>query len=44
MNIKLSEILNLLEPLAIKGNVSGIVFKDFTDDSREVSLGSIFLQ
>lgn len=42
MNIKLSEILNLLEPLAIKGNVSGIVFKDFTDDSREVSLGSIF--
>lgn len=42
MNVKLSEILDLLEPLAIKGNIGGIVIKDFTDNSREVPLGSLF--
>ncbi|GAB4434321.1 MAG: UDP-N-acetylmuramoyl-L-alanyl-D-glutamate--2,6-diaminopimelate ligase [bacterium] len=42
MKIKLSEILDLLEPLAIKGNIGGIVIEDFTDNSREVPLGSLF--
>ena len=42
MKIKLSELLTMLEPIAIKGNVGDIVIEDFVDDSRMVKLNSLF--
>lgn len=42
MTFKLNEILNILEPLAIKGNLKDIIVEKITDDSREATLKTLF--
>ncbi len=42
MKIKLIELINTIQPLAIKGSICDIVVEHFSDDSRDVNINTLF--
>lgn len=42
MKIRLTELINTLQPLAIKGSIGDLVVEHFSDDSRDVNINTLF--